>query len=184
MLRSSRPRDLSHYEFFNKYHRQLHRFVEAPSVYPFASGVLDRALGPMLVFILRHMRDTAELRTNLSAVKMEQQRLSPQVKKLSQLVKLREGMQPDTRKLPQDANINDKVETKTDSCLDNWKSIATTYDELQYVEYIMYDRQRQNMHHVVLGDDEHQAEHADVEHVFTNAPQSLRDLESETMFEI
>ena len=70
-------------------------------------------------------------------------------------------MQPDTRKLPQDANINDKVETKTDSCLDNWKSIATTYDELQYVEYIMYDRQRQNMHHVVLGDDEHQAEHAD-----------------------
>ena len=35
-LRSTRPRDLDHYEFFAGYHRALHRYVEPITVYPFS----------------------------------------------------------------------------------------------------------------------------------------------------
>ena len=56
--RAARARDLSHYEFFSRYHSQLHRFVEAPTVYPFSQALMDKALGPVAVFMLRNMRET------------------------------------------------------------------------------------------------------------------------------
>ena len=40
----ARPRDLSHYETFEHYHRTLYRQVEALSVTPFAPRALDRGL--------------------------------------------------------------------------------------------------------------------------------------------
>jgi hypothetical protein len=52
--RASRPRDLSHYEFFAGYHRELYRHVEPVTVNPFSPRARDRAVGPVLVAILRH----------------------------------------------------------------------------------------------------------------------------------
>ena len=57
--RATRPRDLSHYEYFIRHHVQLHRTVEAPTVYPFSPGAVDRALGPILVGMLRNMKNPA-----------------------------------------------------------------------------------------------------------------------------
>jgi len=55
-LRSSRPRDLDHYERFIGYHAQLHRHVEAVTVRPFAIPVIERAGGPVQIAWLRNSR--------------------------------------------------------------------------------------------------------------------------------
>ena len=53
VYRAARPRDLSHYEFFVGYHRELYRHVEPTTVNPFSPRARDRALGPVTVAILR-----------------------------------------------------------------------------------------------------------------------------------
>ena len=181
MLRSTRPRDLSHYEFFNKYHRQLHRFVEAPSVYPFASGVLDNALGPMLVFILRHMRETAKLRTDLNAKLMDSHRLLAPVQSLEGIVAKRESNQPDTRKLPIGTSMQYTVAYQTGSKLDAWKSVASQYEKLRYKQFLSPQNQNVTLDHVVLGDEAHQAKNSEVRWVYENAPTSLRNIESQNI---
>ena len=52
-LRSSRPRDLDHYERFLSYHLQLYKNVEPVTVRPFSDNVIDRAGGPLMVGWMR-----------------------------------------------------------------------------------------------------------------------------------
>jgi hypothetical protein len=49
----ARPRDLSHYEQFEHYHRTFYQYVEALSVTPFASRAIDRGLSALLVACIR-----------------------------------------------------------------------------------------------------------------------------------
>lgn len=49
----ARPRDLSHYEKFEHYHATFYQHVEALSVTPFAARARDRALGALLVSLIR-----------------------------------------------------------------------------------------------------------------------------------
>src|SRR5207249_8348941 len=49
LLRSTQPRDRSHYETFIPYHAALHRFVEPSSVTPFSLPSRRRALHAALV---------------------------------------------------------------------------------------------------------------------------------------
>jgi hypothetical protein len=49
----ARPRDLSYYESFVHYHATFYKQVEALSVTPFSYGALDRALGALLVSLIR-----------------------------------------------------------------------------------------------------------------------------------
>lgn len=54
LLNIHRPRDRSHYERFNVYHRTFYRSVEATSVTPFSPRALDRALAAAVVGVCRH----------------------------------------------------------------------------------------------------------------------------------
>jgi len=54
LLNIHRPRDRSHYERFNVYHRTFYRSVEATSVTPFSPRALDRALAAAVVGLCRH----------------------------------------------------------------------------------------------------------------------------------
>lgn len=54
LLNIHRPRDRSHYERFNIYHRTFYRSVEATSVTPFSPRALDRALAAAVVGLCRH----------------------------------------------------------------------------------------------------------------------------------
>jgi hypothetical protein len=53
LLNIHRPRDRSHYERFDVYHRTFYRSVEATSVTPFSPRALDRALTAALVGVCR-----------------------------------------------------------------------------------------------------------------------------------
>ena len=172
-FRASRPRDLSHYEFFCGYHRQLHRFVEPVTTYPFASGVLDKAIGPVSVFILRNMRDSTEWYREISAKDMARNRGSNEVLALPDIFENRAKSQPLLRQPP--LNIRDFVNSE----LDRWQNIARISGTgLRYVEYQLYPFPRYD---VVLGDSWH--EYAGRGVIYKNAPQSLRDIEETCGFQ-
>ena len=175
-LRASRPRDLNHYEFFEGYHSQLHRYVEPTTVYPFSPGALERALGPVMVFILRNMR-TCVIQWSewSSAHKMAGALTScPEVKRLPHMFETRAQGQPVHRR-----PMPNSVEKLAQSRLALWQSIAVLADSertnLRYNEY----NQAENP--VVLGDYRHLHSTKDV--VYKNAPQSLRDIEETTSFQ-
>ncbi len=173
-LRASRPRDLSHYEFFVGYHRQLYRFVEPVTVYPFSPGVLERALGPVCVFILRNMKSqTSGWHKDESASLMAIKRTTAaEVQKLPEIFKERADRQPTLRK-PLD-DITEAVRKE----LDVWALIATIHRNLKYAEYRPASEPKSP---VVLGDPQHQ--HSGLPVVYKNAPSSLRDIEETTCFE-
>jgi hypothetical protein len=173
-FRATRPRDLSHYEFFIGYHRQLHRFVEPITVYPFSSGVLERAAGPTGVFLLRNMRNTTtEWHKDDTAPLMAKVRTSSrETRELPNIIDWRAGKQPRLRTPTQ------SVSQYVASELDRWMLFAANNPDLKYVEYAISD----NPHFpVVLGDYQHQ--HSNLGVVYKNAPQSLRDIEETTGFQ-
>ena len=167
-FRSTRPRDLNHYEFFCGYHVQLHRFVEPITVMPFAPGVLDRALGPVGVFLLRNRRGT-RIRwcEEGRAPQMAQFRGNdPDVASIPPELEQRAANQPLTRRPPQFS-----VMQEANSALDDWHAVASRNPvTLRYVEYADPPTQP-----VVLGDARHQHRGLDV--AYENVPQSLRDIE-------
>jgi hypothetical protein len=179
-LRASRPRDLSHYEFFCGYHRQLHRFVEPVTVYPFAPGVLERAAGPLLVLILRNKLTTTVPwnRPNTAPLMSNQRTKAQEVLSLPNIIEKRAQGQPAIRR-PSSGSVEKLMKSK----LDDWWSFASNIPDLRYGEYVFAGRPE---HSVVLGDARHQHENrknASVDVVYKNALQSLRDMEETTGFQ-
>jgi len=173
--RATRPRDLSHYEFFAGYHRQLHRFVEPITVYPFSTGVLDRTIGPVTVFLLRNMRSqTVDWHKDDTAPSMATLRTTAlEVQDLPRIVDRRAQGQPPLRK-PASRNVPQDVNSK----LDRWQLFAARDPNLKYVEYAISVPPQ---FPVVLGDYQHQ--HSGLDVVYENAPRSLRDIEETTGFQ-
>jgi len=174
-LRASRPRDLNHYEFFCGYHRQLHRYVEPLTAYPFAPGVVRRAGGPVMVLLLRHMRNTsAPWHRNDSAPLMGSQRvIASEVGVAVSALQNRASSQPGPR-----AAAATSIRQLLDSGLDLWQNIALRNASLRFYEYAI---SASPQYPVVLGDSQHQYSTLDV--VYDNTPQSLRDVEETTAFE-
>jgi hypothetical protein len=188
--RASRPRDLSHYEFFVGYHRELYRHVEPVTVNPFSPRSRDRALGPVAVALLRQ---AVEL-PGAGAIQVQgawriQQRHSrgwrcqagdmagaqgnPEVTALPALFESRAGFQPAGRR-PQ-AGV---VAGEASSEIARWAQLAALAGPaLLYHESSMVSPPS-NM--VVLGDLAHEARGLPV--AYENAPNSLREVESTTTF--
>ena len=175
-LRAARPRDLNHYESFCGYHRQLHRYVEPVTVYPFSSGVLDRAGGPVSVFILRNMPGTRIpwFRED-SACRMAKEIHSSEVSSLPELFENRAQHQPGLRR-----PFPEETKKRIQSLLELWQRVARRAGStLKYSEYVI-DGQPKSP--VVLGDAIHRYFRLDV--VYDMAPTSLRDIEEECSFEV
>jgi hypothetical protein len=171
-FRASRPRDLNHYEFFNRHHRQLQRFVESPTVYPFAKGVRDMTIGPICVAMLRNGRNVSQWAPNTAANLMESHSNDAEVEVLARILETRSQKQPQTR-TPTPGTVSDD----TDAAIDSWRGHAENYrNDLIYWDY------EDSSTKVVLGDPEHVHSTNGVV-VYNNAPQSLREIEEETAFE-
>ncbi len=59
MLSAGRPRDLSHYEMFARYHLRSNMEIENISVSPFSTGAVSIAGGAVMTSFLRNMRNPA-----------------------------------------------------------------------------------------------------------------------------
>ncbi len=173
--RATRPRDLSHYEFFAGYHSALDKYVEPSTVAPFSQGTLERALGPVMVGILRnHPNPTAPWWQDRSAPLMADERSrASEVRELIRIFLGRLGKLPKSRQLVETDELRVIIETK----LDTWEGVAKKVDgELEYQEYFRATKP------VVLGTPAHEYKRKPV--VYPNAPNSLRDVEETVGFQI
>ncbi|PTQ51172.1 MAG: Superfamily II DNA and RNA helicase [Hydrogenibacillus schlegelii] len=168
--RVTRPRDLSHYEFFGGYHRQMYRFVEPVTVMPFSPGALDFAAGPVAVALLRNGFDTdpAWRENPLFITEDKGWREAHDIAKIFQERRL---LQPELRRPDEDS-----VGFRIRQGLDRWRSIAESRSDLKYEEYFEATRP------VVLGTPDH--ERAGLSVVYRNAPQSLREVEEKVLIRI
>ncbi|MBI3638722.1 MAG: helicase [Thaumarchaeota archaeon] len=187
-LRSTRPRDLDHYEFFTGYHRALHRYVEPVTVAPFSPRACDRALGPVAVAILRNGISVKGVRIhpdwaheseywkgakgNSGSRRMNNNRGVPELDAIIDALEDRSQNQPKNRERPKGV-----IERNLDSDFDKWENIAKIENGLFYAEPA-FNYQPNNA--VVLGDEQHKQNKKRM--VFENTPQSMRDVESTTRF--
>ena len=180
LFRASRPRDLSHYELFYKYHTQLNRFVEPSTVYPFSPGCFEKSSGPVQVAELINSYIPGEtepyLRNNPSAIINDCE--ITMIKEINKEFVKRADSQPKMRRLsPQ------YVEGKLEGNIDHWRVIAKI-DELTpgrfvYAEYVQNVSEIKK--DVVLGDKKHELAQKRI--VFPDVQQSLRDVEESTGFQ-
>ena len=190
-LRASRPRDLDHYEFFTGYHHALYRYVEPITVAPFSPRARERGLGPLSVVLLRQADEISgnpvsprwRIQQRLSgryyseAGRMSANRTSPEVNAIPSIFEARGARQPQGRR-----PVSNATTREVESELDRWAMLARTYfdtDEFVYSEPSLIRTPRR---HVVLGDAQHRSQ--GLEEAFENAPQSLRDVEDTTGFQI
>ena len=175
-LPATNPRSLDHYEFFTGYHSQLYRGVEPVTVYPFAPRARERALGPLCVALLRQAQSVSpSWRHRGDGARMMADAInSAEVQSLKGVFEQRAQQQPEIRRPDNDALINE-----VEAALLCWKTKAERHSDLQLEEYTLAKKPEVP---VVLGDPQHLAVGLDV--VFPNAPQSLREIEPTTGFQI
>lgn len=189
--RASRPRDLSHYEFFIGYHRELYRHVEPVTVNPFSPRARDRALGPVAVAVLRqavevpgvagpipvqgawHIQQRHNGGWRCRAGDMAGSQRSPEVTALPVMFESRAAAQPPGRQ-PQAGVVTNEATSE----IARWAQLAALAGQaLLYHESSMVFPPSSM---VVLGDLAHEARGLGV--AYENAPNSLREVESTTTF--
>ena len=176
VLPATNPRSLDHYEFFTGYHRQLYRGVEPVTVYPFAPRARERAVGPLCTALLRQLPevDMAWRERGAGARMMATAWDSDEVRALVAIFEERARTQPELRR-PDDECLEQEVR----EALLRWKAMAEKHSDIQLEEYTLAKRPEVP---VVLGDPQHVVAMLDV--VYPNAPQSLREIEPTTGFQI
>jgi hypothetical protein len=191
-FRAARPRDLNHYEFFTAYHRSLYRHVEPVTVFPFSPRARDRALGPVMVALLRQanvlvsttaapvapswrvqQRFQGAGNWHCNASQMTANRNAAEVRQCVRILEARAQMQPAARR-PEAG----RTATEGDSEIDRWHALAAAVgSNLLYYEPTMLNPPTRE---VVLGDLAHVAQQIRV--AYENAPNSLREVEATTTF--
>ena len=53
LLRSTKPRDLSHYEMRRSFHQEMYRHVDITTTTPFSPRAFDRAMPSILMLLIR-----------------------------------------------------------------------------------------------------------------------------------
>lgn len=186
-FRASRPRDLDHYEFFTGYHRALYKFVEPISVAPFSPRAREKALGPLIIALLRNAKDING--TQVSSNWRYQQKLSgrnyasaaryikdarnsAEIRMIQEIIEQRVRAQPEGRR-PEIAIVLSELASE----IDRWHDLARLKSDLLFNESSMINLPQ---HPVVLGDLQHFFQNLEV--AFENSPQSLRDVEGTLTF--
>lgn len=121
LLNLNRPRDRSHYERFEYYHRTFYRSVEATSVTPFSPRALDRGLAGTVVAMARMGEPEMTPPLGASLVTSKRSRLEWVVEALRQRVEKHAN-----KVIPNDGTEPqaDTVAHRVSDLLDSWSDIA------------------------------------------------------------
>ncbi|KQC14078.1 MAG: DNA/RNA helicase [Desulfuromonas sp. SDB] len=169
--KAGRPRDLSHYELFAGYHNRINLMVEPASVAPFSEGCLERAAGPAMVAFLRNMVDAMNS-------------WAPNDGHLVQNTQAKQDFNEFLRScLEGRGRLPKHVSDFMKSQFDLWVAKSSEIGKQVPLKFNEYSQYTKAENHVVLGDPPHERREGVVT-VFRNAPQSLRDVEETTGFEV
>lgn len=119
LLNVHKPRDRSHYEHFNGFHRTFYRAVEATSVTPFSPRALDRALGAALVAVTRHSDTAFTPPLGASVIMAKRQQLEAVARLFARRAEHHDsGMSP-----AEASDLHDKLLHRCRDLLDSWLAI-------------------------------------------------------------
>ncbi|MDA8118306.1 MAG: DISARM system helicase DrmA [Actinomycetota bacterium] len=134
LLNIHRPRDRSHYERFEAYHRTFYRGVEVTSVTPYSPRALDRGLAGAVVAIARHCLEV--MTPPVGASRIEDQRT--QLEGVTTAIAARAAQHARLSKREAET-LKERVRLRVVDLLDSWAQIAHGYAEqgvtLQYQPY-------------------------------------------------
>lgn len=167
--KAGRVRDLSHYEIFTGYHHRINIEVEPASVSPFSDGCLQKAAGSSLVSFLRNMSLPNCEWSGESGHVIQSPLSKNDFKKFIE------------KCIPKDVKSN--VISYFESQYDNWLSTSCILGKKQTLSYNEYTLHKPPNKNVVLGDPAHERDQT-LKTVYKNAPQSLREIEETTAFEV
>ncbi len=129
-----KPRDRSHYERFEAYHKTFYRAVEASSVTPFSPRAIDRGVAAVAVGLAR--QGHAAMTASKSARAIAQNRMS--LGFVADAIAKRGEEHAKLPKVELDA-LRQKLRLRVDDLLDEWSSIAEKKSKvgagLQYQEH-------------------------------------------------
>ena len=169
--KAGRPRDLSHYELFTGYHNRINLMVEPASVSPFSEGCLERAAGPAMVAFLRNMTGAQNNWSPNNGHLVQGAMAKKDFNKFLEICFEKRG------DLPPD--VIEFIKSQYNRW-ENCSTIIGSDSPLMFYENAQYKKAE---NHVVLGDPAHERRPT-LKTVFKNAPQSLRDIEETTAFEV
>jgi len=172
LYKPGKPRDLSHYEMFTGYHRQMNLAVEQVSVSPLSTGCLERGLAGIMVAYLRNSAKTQISWENNDGHLIQQENARTDFKNFVSLCK------------SCIYDWSESIETYLWSQFELWENRSRNYSgDLPYTENTNW---KQAHICVVLGNPAHppyEEKRPDrVWSVFKNVPTSLRDVEDTTSF--
>ncbi|NOR47443.1 MAG: DNA/RNA helicase [Methanosarcinaceae archaeon] len=170
--KAGRPRDLSHYEIFTGYHHRINLEVEPASVSPFSDGCMAKAAGPAIVSFLRNMPESGVEWFTESGDNIQNPMAKTDFEVFIRDCLINRGQD--------DADVLEYFKSHFDKWLDISQKLTGKGKNLVYNEYTLYRTAEKN---VVLGDPAHERIQ-DLKSVYKNAPQSLRDIEETTAFEV
>ncbi|MDW7726815.1 MAG: DISARM system helicase DrmA [Candidatus Methanoperedens sp.] len=169
--KAGRPRDLSHYEIFTGYHHRINLEVEPASVSPFSDGCMAKAAGPGIVSFLRNMHKSKVMWFNESGHNIGNSMARNDFEEFINYCLNNRGVN--------DADVINKFQSQ----FDRWLQISQLLGINQNLVYNEYTPYRTAEKNVVLGDPAHERVPG-LKTVYKNAPQSLRDIEETTAFEV
>ena len=166
--RATKPRDLSHYEFFTGYHSRISEHVEPVSVSPYTEEVARLAGLPVLVAMLRGRRGSPLAADSARLIEEEHREL---IEETIRALRDRASKAAGDRSAERFINV-------VKGYVDRWRSIALDVgaEPFVYVEYYRTDK------HAVFGDEMHREKGKMV--VQDRFPTSLRELEGTFTFRI
>ena len=173
LLVSGRIRDLNHYEMFSSYHSRLYREVEPVSVSPFSKGCLSKGLGPSLVAFLRNAKHLkCDWWDDDAAKVILEENAKDDIQSFYNLIRNR-LLDISANSVNINYNVGDMLKF-FDCEVEKWIETANKVDKLYYSEPTVV--QSEINKDIVLGDPEHQ-KNPELNTVYKNSPQSLREVE-------
>ncbi len=122
LLNIHRPRDRSHFERFDVFHRSFYRTVEATSVTPFSPRALDRGLAGTLVALARLGYEPMTPPTGAAEILQHRQALEFVVQALAERASSSVSLEAADAQA-----LSEKVRDRVNKLLDIWSKIADDY---------------------------------------------------------
>ncbi len=124
LLNIHRPRDRSHFERFDVFHRSFYRTVEATSVTPFSPRALDRGLAGTLVALARLGYEPMTAPTGAAQILQHRQALEFVVQALADRASSSVSLEAADAQA-----LSEKVRDRVNKLLDIWSKIADDYHD-------------------------------------------------------
>jgi hypothetical protein len=139
LLNLHRPRDRSHYERFEAWHRTFYRAVEASSITPFSPRAVDRGLPAVVVALARHLNP--QMTSARGAVKMRA--LRKDFGFIPTMIGRRASSHDCQLDAEASAELQQRLSARVKDLLDSWEMLADQQEKddagLQYQREVATD---------------------------------------------